>query len=109
MSLKDEWKKAGVNIGHAFRDAGKALGVTAKVVIGKEDNNNGEGQKSKTGEAWTKAGHGFADAGKSLGQAGKATVERVEDDIEKEDKKGKKVSVDEENVIDADFKDKEEK
>lgn len=106
MSLKDEWKKAGVDIGHAFRDAGKALGVTAKVVV-KGNNSNGEGKKSKTGEAWTKAGHGFADAGKALGKAGASTVEKVfdGDDKSKEDK----IKVDEDKVIDAEFKDKEEK
>ena len=68
MSRKEEWKKAGKNIGTAFANLGKAIGTTAKVVVG-EDNSQGEGKKTKTGEAWTNVGHGFRDAGKQFGKA----------------------------------------
>ncbi len=98
--LRKDWKKAGVNIGHAFANVGKAIAVTAKVVVGSENNDNGEGKKSKTGEAWTNVGHGFADAGKSLGQAGVATVDKVVGDDE-EVKKPKDTEVKEENIVDA--------
>lgn len=104
MSLKDKWKTAGINIGHAFRDAGKALGVTAKVVFTDENNDNGEGKKTKTGEAWTKAGHGFADAGKSLGQAGAATLDKVCE----EEKEKPSTEANEENVVEAEFHDIDE-
>ena len=103
MSLKDKWKTAGVNIGHAFRDAGKALGVTAKVIFTDESNDNGEGKKTKTGEAWTKAGHGFADAGKSLGQAGAATLDKACGEEENKNKTSTEVS--EENVVEAEVHD----
>lgn len=106
MSLKEKWKNAGVNIGHAFRDVGKAIGVTAKVAFTDESNDNGEGKKSKTGEAWTKVGHDFAEAGKSLGKAGAATL----DSIDEEEKAKEKPSTDvkEENIIDAEFEEKKE-
>ena len=68
MSRKEEWKKAGKDIGTAFANLGKAIGTTAKVATG-EDNRQGEGKKTKTGEAWTNVGHGFADAGKQFGKA----------------------------------------
>ena len=68
MSKKENWKQAGKDIGHAFANLGKAIGTTAKVVVG-EENHQGEGKKTKTGEAWTNVGHGFRDAGKSFGKA----------------------------------------
>ena len=35
MSLKDSWKKAGVGLGHAAKDLGKAFADTAKVSVRK--------------------------------------------------------------------------
>ena len=35
MSLRDSWKKAGVGIGHAAKDLGKAFADTAKTSIRK--------------------------------------------------------------------------
>lgn len=37
MALKNEWKETGVNLGHAFRDLGKAVVKTVKVGIDKAD------------------------------------------------------------------------
>ena len=37
MDLKDSWKEAGVGLGHAFRDLGKAFAKTAKTTIRKVD------------------------------------------------------------------------
>ena len=85
MALKDKWKKAGKNIGGAFANFGKAVGTTAKVVVGKENNQNEDGS-TKLKESWTKVGHGFGDAGKSLGQAAAGTAQKVFTDEEKEEK-----------------------
>ena len=82
MSTKEEWKKTGKNIGHAFANLGKAIGTTAKVVTG-EDNHQGEGKKTKTGEAWTNVGHGFRDAGKSFGKATASTFSAKDSTDEK--------------------------
>ena len=38
MSLKDRWKAFGKNTGNAFKNFGKAVATTAKVVVGKEEN-----------------------------------------------------------------------
>ncbi len=95
MSRKEEWKKAGKDIGHAFANLGKAIGTTAKVVTG-EDNHQGEGRKTKTGEAWTNVGHGFADAGKQFGKAtattftGDSTEQKVVDSQDGEGNSTKK-------------------
>ena len=35
MSLRDSWKKAGVGIGHAAKDLGKAFADTAKTSVRK--------------------------------------------------------------------------
>ena len=80
---KEDWKKAGKSIGNAFKNFGKAVGTTAKVAFTDESNSNGEGERTKTGEAWSKVGHGFADAGKNLGSAAKNTIDKV-DEKEKE-------------------------
>ena len=80
MSRKESWKKTGKSIGHAFGNLGRAMGTTAKVVFGNEKNSNGEGKKSKTGEAWSNVGHGFADAGKNIGHSVKDTFDGGEPD-----------------------------
>ena len=46
MALKDKWKNTGVSIGHAFKNFGKAVGTTAKVAVGKEENKVGEDVKT---------------------------------------------------------------
>lgn len=94
MSRKESWKNTGKSIGEAFKNFGAAVGTTAKVVVGNEDNNNGENQKTKTGEAWSEVGHGFANAGKNLGGALKETFSSDKD---------KEKSTKDDNVIDAEF------
>ena len=76
---KEDWKKAGKSIGQAFKNFGKAMGTTAKVVFTEEENSNGEGERTKTGEAWSKVGHGFKDAGINLGSAAKSTIDEVDE------------------------------
>lgn len=92
---KENFKESGKDIGHAFKNFGKAMGTTMKVVFGNEDNSNGEGKKTKTGEAWTEVGHGFADAGKQVGK----TAKELFTDKEKEE-------VNKEDVIDVEFEEK---
>ena len=89
MSLKDKWKQTGKDVGGAFANLGKALGTTAKVVFTDEENSNGEGKKTKTGEAWTNVGHGFANFGNSFADAVEGTVDKATENIDnkEEDKK----------------------
>lgn len=48
MALKDEWKKAGTGVGHAFKDLGKAFVSTAKVAIRETDKwANGDDKKDE--------------------------------------------------------------
>lgn len=37
MDLKDDWKKTGIGLGHAFRDLGKTLVKTIKTGVDKAD------------------------------------------------------------------------
>ena len=106
MSTKDSWKKTGKSIGHAFGNFGRAMGTTAKVVFGKEENSNGEGKKSKTGEAWSNVGHGFADAGKNFGHSCKDTVDNLDDKTKTQEEKEKDIKKDE--AIDVEFEEKKE-
>ena len=103
MALKDKWKKAGKNIGGAFANFGKAVGTTAKVVVGKENNQNEDGS-TKLKESWKKVGHGFGDAGKSLGQAAAGTAQKVFSDEEKnenEEKHSEDATENKEEVVEA--------
>ena len=95
MSNKENFKETGKDIGHAFANFGKAMGTTMKVAFTDETNSNGEGKKTKTGEAWTEVGHGFATLGKQIGKTAKDLVDSVEDD--KDDNK---------DVIDVEFEEK---
>ena len=54
MSLKDSWKKAGVGLGHAAKDLGKAFADTAKTSVRKVNewaNSEDEKQQKETVEA----------------------------------------------------------
>ena len=99
MSNKENFKKTGKNIGKAFANFGKAMSTTMKVAFGGEDNSNGEGKKTKTGEAWTNVGHGFADAGK---QIGKTAADLVNGPIDEEEKSELK----KDEAIDVEFEEK---
>ena len=98
-SNKDNFKETGKDIGHAFKNFGKAVGTTMKVAFGGEDNSNGEGKKTKTGEAWTEVGHGFAEAGKQIGRTAKGVVDNLD-----EKEKAKECKKDE--AIDVEFEEK---
>ena len=99
MSRKEKWKSFGKNTGNAFKNFGKAIATTAKVAVGKEENEVGEDGKTKLRSAWSKTGKGFGEAGSSLGTAAKTTVKG-----DSEDKEPSK----EGEVIDVDSKMKEE-
>lgn len=98
-SNKDNFKETGKDIGHAFKNFGKAMGTTMKVAFGSEDNSNGEGKKTKTGEAWTEVGHGFAEAGKQIGRTAKGVVDNI-------DEKEKESEIKKDDAIDVEFEEK---
>ena len=100
MALKDKWANTGKSIGGAFKNFGKAMATTAKVAVGKEENDVQENGKSRLRDSWTNVGHGFGDAGKNLGTAAKGTVDKVAGEEEKE----KDTKPSEEEVIDVDSK-----
>lgn len=56
MGMRDDWKNAGVGIGHAFKGLGKAFATTAKTAIRKadewansDDNADSQQQNESTG------------------------------------------------------------
>lgn len=82
MSVKDNWKKFGKNVGSTVVDFGKAVVRTAKVAATKLDDESTEEEKQDTGlkEKWTKVGKDFGETGKSLGTAAKSTADKVFND-----------------------------
>ena len=99
MSKKEKWSAFGKNAGGAFKKFGKAVATTAKVAVGKEENEVDEDGKSKLKSAWGDTGKGFGDAGKSLGKAAKGTFK---EDAPKDKKKG----TEKEGAIDVESKEK---
>ncbi len=73
MSRKESWKKFGKNTGNAFKNFGKSIATTAKIVLGDEEKVDEQGN-SKLKQTWSKTGKGFGEAGKSLGEAAEETV-----------------------------------
>ena len=96
---KENFKDTGKGFGRAFKNFGKAMGTTMKVAFTDESNSNGEGKKTKTGEAWTEVGHGFRDLGKQIGKTAKELVDSVD---EKENKK----DINKEEALDVEFEEK---
>lgn len=93
MSLKDKWKSFGKNTGQAFKNFGQSVATTAKVVVGKEERVDEEGN-STLKKSWSKTGKGFGTAGKSLGSAAKGTAQKpFEEKSEKEKDDSKVVDV----------------
>ena len=105
MALKDKWKATGKNIGHTFKDFGKAMATTAKVAVGKEERVDEDGNPRLKG-SWSKVGHDFGDTGKSIGVSAKGTVDKVVGNEEKEEKEVSKPK--EEDVIDVESKEKDD-
>lgn len=76
MSKKDNWKAFGSDTGHAFKNFGKAMGKTAKIATGNEENKVNEDGKTELKDAWSKTGKEFGKAGKALGKAAKTTFKQ---------------------------------
>lgn len=109
MSLKDEWKKTGKNVGSAFSNFGKAMGKTMKVAFTDDENKVDENGESELKKAWKDTGKGFGEAGKSFGHATGDTAKAVVDDIDEKNEKRKKKKEDKKNgVVDAEFEEVKE-
>ena len=107
MALKEDWKNTGKGIGGVFKNFGKAIATTAKVAVGKEENEVGEDGRTALRSSWSKVGHGFGDAGKSLGKAAKNTAKAAVGEGEKNETPK---TPDESEVVDVESKEvKEEK
>ena len=76
MSVRSKWKTFGKNTGKAFASFGKSMATTAKVVVGKQDRVDEEGN-STLKKSWTATGKGFGQAGTSLGKAASATAKKA--------------------------------
>ncbi len=92
MSLKDDWKKTGKDLGKSFAGLGKSI---IKSVEAGADKVNGDEGKNESVEAsaglresWSKVGHSFGEAGKSLGKAVLGTAKTVGDAFEDEKQDG---------------------
>lgn len=104
MALKDKWKNAGKNICGAFKNFGKAMATTAKVAVGKEENEVNEDGETALRSAWKKTGKGFGDAGKSIGTAAKGTVDKIDGEEKKHEEEATKTD----GAVDVDSKMKDE-
>lgn len=87
MSLKDDWKDTGKNIGHTAAGLGKAIARSVKVGAEKvldETPKDSEGKDKPTGlrESWSGVGRSFGKTGKSLGKAAAGTAKKVADAVD---------------------------
>ena len=82
MPLKEKWKLAGKNTGHAFANFGRALGKTMKTTFTSDENMIEANGHTEVSNRWRETGKSFGEAGKALGDAAEATGDRIigEDD-----------------------------
>ncbi len=96
MSLKDDWKNTGKNLGNSFKDLGKSIARSAKTGVGKVDDAV-EGREKQPGESnvfndgtWRKTGKNlggaFAGLGKSIVKSARVGIDKVDDSISKKDR-----------------------
>lgn len=84
MSLKDEWKNTGKNLGGAFGNLGKNIIRSAKAGIDRVDNDGTDQNKSDVFNdgSWRKTGKdlggAFTDLGKSIVKSAKTGVDKVD-------------------------------
>ena len=104
MSVKKKWKTFGKSTGKAFADFGRAVATTAKVVVGKEERVDEEGN-SNLRKSWSTAGREFGKAGTSLGKAASATAKKV---VGKEEPEEEATVVDAEVVSETEVPNEEE-
>ena len=88
MSLKDDWKEAGIGLGRSFAGAAQAVLRSAEVGLARAEDKTEATQPEQPSlkESWTEVGHSFGDAGKALGKAAAGTARRVADAIDGEEK-----------------------
>ena len=91
MSVKDEWKNTGKDLGKSFTALGKSIVRSVKVGADKAldeepKDENGNVKPNHLKESWTEVGHDFGKAGKSLGRAVSGTAKKVAEKINEEDK-----------------------
>ena len=90
MSLKDDWKNTGKNIGQTAVGLGKS--IVRSVKVGSEiilderpKDENGGVAPTHLRESWTEVGHDFEKTGKALGKAAAGTARKVGDALDPED------------------------
>ena len=90
MSLKEDWKEAGVSLGHSFAGAAQSIIRSAQVGLDKvsqsEEKAGTEAKPTGLKESWTEVGHCFGTAGKALGNALAETARKAADAIDGEEK-----------------------
>lgn len=98
MALKDDWKKTGKNIGHAFKGFGKAVKTSVEVGVGDKERTDEEGNP-RLKDSWSEVGKDFGEAGKSIGKSASHTAKKATGN-EKEEKP------EESEVVDVDSTEK---
>lgn len=106
MALKEDWKKAGKDIGHAFKSTGKSLGKTLDVAFDDDQPLEDEEGKPVLKSNWSETGKSFGEAGKSIGKATSHTAKKVFKDEPCEEKKEESKKPEESDVVDVDSKEK---
>ena len=111
MTKKQKWKAFGKNTGQSFKNFGLAMAQTAKIVVGKEENDVEDNGKTKLRNAWTKTGKGFGKAGSSLGTAAAGTFkfskEDNQEEVDAEPKEESKEEQPEEEIKEIELKDQQ--
>jgi len=82
MSVKDEWKNTGKDLGKSFAGLGKTIVRSVKVGADKlldeePKDENGNVKPTNLKENWSKVGHSFGKSGKSFGKAVTETAKTV--------------------------------
>ena len=82
MSVKDEWKNTGKDLGKTFAGLGKTIVRSVKVgadkILDEEPKDeNGNVKPTNLKENWSEVGHNFGKSGKSLGKAVTETAKTV--------------------------------
>ena len=93
MSLKDDWKDTGKNIGHTAVGLGRAILRSAKVGAEKvldETPKDTRGNDMPTGlrDEWSRVGRSFGMTGCSLGRAAAGTARKIADSIDNDPESG---------------------
>ena len=101
MGFKKDVKNTGKDVGHAFKNFGKAMATTFKTTFGDEEKIDENGN-SKVKESWKNVGRGFKKAGKDAGKTAKNV-------FSEEENKEEVNATSNENAVDVESVSKEEK